>query len=237
MPADDLCPLGAEKTEILKRISAGHCAGEGGSHGPDHSERVYIMSLAIGNELQARLDILAAAALLHDIGRRFESASRGKICHARKGAEMAEEILAGLGFAQQDIERIAHCIRAHRFRSNERPETLEARILFDSDKLDSIGAIGIGRAFLFAGQIGARLHDAEADHAKTLSYSREDTAYREFQVKMSRVRDQMLTPLGRKIAERRHRFMEIFFDELNREMYGSEILKPSTRTSDPRHRC
>lgn len=237
MTADDLCPLGAEKTEILRRISAGHCAEEGGSHGPDHSERVYAMSLAIGNKLQARLDILAAAALLHDIGRRFESASRGKICHARKGAEMAEEILTGLVFAKPDIEQIAHCIRAHRFRGSDRPETLEARILFDSDKLDSIGAIGIGRAFLFAGQIGARLHDAEADHAKTLSYSRDDTAYREFQVKMSRVRDQMLTPLGRKIADRRHRFMEIFFDELNREMYGSEILKPSVRTSDLRHRC
>lgn len=230
MTADEICPLGTEKTEILRRISAEHCAEEGGSHGPDHSERVYSMSLAIGNELQARLDILAAAALLHDIGRRFESASRGKVCHARKSAEMAEEILADLVFAQPDIEQITHCIRAHRFRSNERPETLEARILFDSDKLDSIGAIGIGRAFLFAGQIGARLHDAEADHARTLSYSRDDTAYREFQVKMSRVRDQMLTPLGRQIAERRHRFMEIFFDELNREMYGTEILKPLTRT-------
>lgn len=225
MTADKLCPLGPERTKVLKKISAEYCEAEGGSHGPDHSERVYSLSLAIGHKLQARLDILAAAALLHDIGRRFESESRGIICHARKGAEMAEYILQDLNFSTQNIDKITHCIRSHRFRSNEKPETMEAKILFDSDKLDSIGAIGIGRAFLFAGQIGAKLHDAEVDHSRTLSYSMEDTAYREFQVKMSRVREQMLTPLGRELAEKRHQFMEVFFDELNREIYGAKTLE------------
>ncbi|MDH3329923.1 MAG: HD domain-containing protein, partial [Desulfobulbaceae bacterium] len=152
MTADKLCPLGPERTKVLKKISAEYCEAEGGSHGPDHSERVYSLSLVIGHKLQARLDILAAAALLHDIGRRFESESRGIICHARKGAEMAEYILQDLNFSTQNIDKITHCIRSHRFRSNEKPETMEAKILFDSDKLDSIGAIGIGRAFLFAGQ-------------------------------------------------------------------------------------
>ncbi|MCI5224512.1 MAG: phosphohydrolase, partial [Candidatus Electrothrix sp. AR4] len=97
------------------------------------------------------------------------------------------------------------------------------KIIFDADKLDSIGAIGIGRAFLFAGQIGARLHNAEIDPAQTDSYSTEDTAYREFQVKMSKVRDQMLTPVGQGLALRRHEFMETFFVELHREIYGSEL--------------
>jgi uncharacterized protein len=226
MTAVDGCPLGARRTEILKSVSIAHCEAEGGSHGPDHVDRVYALSLAIGRELGARLDILAAASLLHDIGRRFESESRGKICHAGKSAEMAEEILADLDFSPEDIARITHCIRAHRFRGSERPETLEAQILFDADKLDSIGAIGIGRAFLFAGQIGARLHDAEADHERTLSYSTDDTAYREFQVKMAKVSGRMLTGPGRRLAERRHRFMEVFFDELNREIYGPELREP-----------
>lgn len=220
MPEKKHFPLGREKTEKLRKISAEYCLAEGGSHGPDHSERVYSVSLAMGERLQAKLDILAAASLLHDIGRRFESESRGKICHARKGAELAVPILHDLDFSSRDIKLITHCIRSHRFRSQEKPETLEARILFDSDKLDSIGAVGIGRAFLFAGQIGAKLHDAETDHSKTESYSTDDTAYREFQVKMSRVKEQMLTALGRQLAERRHKFMEIFFDELNNEIYG-----------------
>ncbi|MDW7772912.1 MAG: HD domain-containing protein [Desulfobulbaceae bacterium] len=220
-------PLGTEKTAALRSISAGYCEAEGGSHGPDHSERVYTLSLVMGRELQARQDILAAAALLHDIGRRYETESRGGICHARKGAEMAATILKNLDFSPPDIAEITHCIKAHRFRSTEKPATLEARILFDADKLDSIGAVGIGRAFLFAGRIGAKLHDAEADHTRTLSYSSEDTAYREFQIKMSRVREQMLTPLGRQFAESRHQFMEIFFDQLNREIYGLEKLARS----------
>jgi len=212
-----------ELLDALHRISEQYCLQEGGSHGPDHSDRVFQMAMAIGRAMDARLDILAPAALLHDIGRNQESRSRGGVCHADTGAEMAKPILRELGYDNSDSDAICHCIRAHRFRSATRPESLEARILFDADKLDSIGAIGIGRAFLFAGQIGARLHNADLDPADTDSYSTEDTAYREFQVKMSRVRGRMLTPIGQQLASRRHEFMEIFFAELNREIYGSEL--------------
>lgn len=207
----------------LQQISARYCLQEGGSHGPDHSERVFKTAMAIGRIMHARLDILAPAALLHDIGRNQESRSRGNICHADTGAEMARPILHKLGYKASVIDAVCHCIRAHRFRSATSPETLEAEILFDADKLDSIGAIGIGRAFLFAGQIGSRLHNAEVDPADTKSYSTEDTAYREFQVKMSKVQGQMLTPTGQQLARRRHEFMELFFSELNREIYGSEL--------------
>lgn len=217
VPAPD-----AELLEALHKISARYCLEEGGSHGPDHSERVLHTAMSIGRKMGARPDILAPAALLHDIGRKEERSSKGGICHAELGADMAEPLLRELGYSPADRTAICHCIRAHRFRNTTAPETLEAKILFDADKLDSIGAIGIGRAFLFAGQIGAKLHNAEIDPARTESYSGEDTAYREFQVKMSRVREQMLTPLGRQIAERRHAFMESFFTELHHEIYGSE---------------
>uniref|UniRef100_UPI0040571E53 HD domain-containing protein n=1 Tax=Candidatus Electrothrix sp. TaxID=2170559 RepID=UPI0040571E53 len=214
--------VAVELLEALHRISARYCLEEGGSHGPDHNERVFHTAMSIGDKMNARLDIIAPAALLHDIGRKQESSSKGKVCHAELGAEMAEPILRDLGYSTADRITICHCIHAHRFRSSISPKTREAKILFDADKLDSIGAIGIGRAFLFAGQIGARLHNAELDPAHTETYSTEDTAYREFQVKMSKVREQMLTPLGRQIAERRHAFMETFFSELHREIYGSE---------------
>lgn len=206
--------------EQIHRISHRYSLQEGGSHGPDHSERVYYMALAIGTHMQADLFVLKAAALLHDIGRRAESESRGAVCHAQHSAELARAALQELQLSEETIEQICHCIRSHRFRKGEAPETLEARILFDADKLDSIGAIGIGRAYLFAGQIGARLHNPDKNPADTASYSIEDTAYREFQVKMSKVKNQMLTPLGKRIARRRHAFMETFFDELNREIYA-----------------
>ncbi len=100
------------------------------------------------------------------------------------------------------------------------PKSLEAKILFDADKLDSIGAVGIGRAFLFAGEVGAKLHNGHQDLSKTVSYSREDTAYREFQVKLRKIKDRLLTPSGRKLAEGRHRFMVRFFERLDAEVKG-----------------
>lgn len=215
----------------LRRISARHSLEEGGPHGPDHTERVLQNALAIGRSMGARLDILAPAALLHDIGRNAESRSKGGVCHAEAGAELADPLLRELGYSEEDRAAVCHCIRAHRFRGGAEPESLEAKILFDADKLDSIGAIGIGRAFLFAGQIGARLHNAELDHETTAAYSGEDTAYREFQVKMSRVRGQMLTPAGRKIARKRHEFMETFFAELNLEIYGG-VLQAGTEEEE-----
>jgi uncharacterized protein len=101
------------------------------------------------------------------------------------------------------------------------PRTLEARILFDADKLDSIGAVGIGRAFLFAGEIGAMLHDGAVDVAKTRPYTREDTAYREYLVKLRRVKDRMTTREGKRIAAERHRYMAAFFGRLNKETAGT----------------
>jgi len=218
MAEADAFPLGAEVTDRLTRFAATFCDEEGGCHGPDHSARVHRTALYIGRQMGARLDILSAAALLHDIGRRHETETRGGICHAGKGAELARGILAELAFPEASIERIAHCIATHRYRDAKRPQSLEAEILFDADKLDSVGAIGIGRAFLFAGQVGARLHNENSDIRNTESYSVEDTAYREFKVKLCKVKERMLTPVGKRLAQERHAFMEVFFERLEREI-------------------
>jgi uncharacterized protein len=229
MTNQDRADISAKLLAELRRISEEHCLEAGGSHGPDHTERVFQNAMAIGRNMDARLDILAPAALLHDIGRSEEHRSQGQVCHAFFGAELAEDILAKLGYSEEDRAAICHCIRAHRFRGATQPESLEAKILFDADKLDSIGAIGIGRAFLFAGQIGAQLYNPDADHGQTAPYSAEDTAYREFQVKMCKVCSMMLTQMGRKIAKRRHDFMEIFFAELNLEIYGGVLQAEADR--------
>jgi uncharacterized protein len=191
-----------------------------GSHGWDHVRRVFDLCLLLGKKEKADLTILALAALLHDIGRKEETASKGRVCHARIGAQKAVEILRRLNISVETREKVRDCIRSHRFRGSRPPESLEARVLFDADKLDSIGAVGLGRAFLFAGEVGARLHNSHKDLSHTVSYSWEDTAYREFQVKLRLVRDRMLTPAGRALAEGRHRFMERFFTRLEAEIRG-----------------
>jgi uncharacterized protein len=222
---EDDYPLGVELTEKLRRLADPYHDGMGGCHGPDHTERVHKTALHLGRLMEARLDVLSAAALLHDIGRRYETREQGEICHAEKGAELARDILEKLNFPQSFIDETAHCIEAHRYRGDKNPRTLEAKILYDADKLDSIGAVGIGRAFLFAGQTGARLHnDTDVDILDCKPYSKEDTAYREFKFKMSKIKDRMLTPEGKRLAEERHVFMEVFFERLERETKGAESV-------------
>jgi len=191
-----------------------------GSHDWDHTERVYRLCLRIGREERADIGVLKLAALLHDIGREEEDRTNGRVCHGRSGAALAKKLLERHGLGRDAIRAVVHCIRTHRFRKGAVPQTLEARILFDADKLDSIGAVGIGRAFLFAGEIGARLHDKTIDVRKTKPYTREDTAYREFLVKLGRVKDRITTREGKRIAAERHRFMAAFFDRLNKETDG-----------------
>lgn len=191
-----------------------------GSHDWDHTERVYRLCLRLGKREGADLDILKLAALLHDVGRLEEDKSNGLVCHGKAGAKIAREILKKHKVNAGIINKVIHCIKSHRFRRGTKPKTTEARVLFDADKLDSIGAVGIGRAFLFAGEVGARLHNADTDIKTTKPYTREDTAYREYIVKLRRIKDLMFTEAGRRLAESRHQFMVKFFDRLNRETRG-----------------
>ncbi|WP_022853927.1 HD domain-containing protein [Thermodesulfatator atlanticus] len=192
----------------------------GSSHRLDHVKRVIALAEHIAQKEGADVDVVKVAALFHDIGRQKEKETQGKICHAAYGAEKVKEILAKYNLPQDFIERVSGAIRCHRFRSNERPKTLEAMVLFDADKLDALGAVGIGRAFLFAGEVGARLHNPEVDLEKTRPYSREDTAWREFKLKLSKIKDQMLTSEGKRLARERYRFMEEFFERLHKEVSG-----------------
>ncbi len=193
-----------------------------GSHGWDHTLRVYHLCERMGPEENADMEVLCIAALLHDIGRGEQDESRGRLCHAQVGADLARPIAAGLNLEADRKENILHCIRAHRFRGDSVPRTREAEVLFDADKLDAIGAVGVARAYLFAGEIGARLHNPEIDVAVSAAYSRDDTGYREFKVKLSRIKDRMLTETGRRMARERHTFMEAFFERFLAECTGAK---------------
>jgi len=192
-----------------------------GSHDWQHTERVYNLCLHIGKKEKADLEILKLAALLHDIGREYQDKTNGEVCHAEKGAYLAREVMERHDVDKEKVEEVIHCIECHRFRDDRIPQSKEAKVLYDADKLDSIGAVGIGRAFLFAGEVGAYLHNVGVDIEKTEPYTKEDTAYREFAVKLSKIKDSMLTEEGKRLAEERHHYMEEFFDRLNREVKGN----------------
>ena len=129
------------------------------SHDIDHTLRVRNLCMKIWEAEWADLEILEIAALLHDIWRPKEFETKWEICHAEYWAQLAKDFLEHLWLPQDKIDSIVYCISTHRFRKWKTPETLEAKILFDADKLDCIWAVGIGRAFMCAWEIGAKLHN------------------------------------------------------------------------------
>jgi len=191
-----------------------------GSHDWDHTLRVLRLCEMMGPAENADMDVLRAAAYLHDIGRSLQDACNGAICHAEKGAQMAGPMVAALPLSKKQKQNIIHCIRSHRFRNHHKPATPEAKVLFDADKLDAIGAVGVARAFLFAGEVGARLHNPDLDAENIRPYSVNDTGYREFKVKLCKIKDRLLTAQGRKWARERHAFMDDFFNRFLAEHEG-----------------
>ncbi len=192
------------------------------AHDFDHVLRVVVMADRIAQAEGADREIVRAAALLHDIG-----LDEGRAGHETSAANRAKEILREQGYAEDFCAAVAHAIESHRFRSGPTPQTLEARVLFDADKLDAIGAIGVARAFAFGAQRGQKLwgtvppgygdpwDGAEAD-------PRQHTAVHEFHVKLSKIKDRVFTAAGQRIAGERHAFMVKFYEQLDLEIKGEK---------------
>jgi len=205
-------------TELAERVRR-HFENAPNCHDFDHTLRVLRNAEALAAELpEASLPVVRLAALLHDVARAEEIAGKGRRkCHAERGAELAPEFLADFGLPETTVAHVAAAVRTHRFRDNAEPATLEAEIVYDADKLDSLGAVGVGRSFLFAGREGARLHNRAEEALAAPEYSREDTAYREYLVKLSKLPEAMRTGPGRRIANERAKLMHDFFQQLNME--------------------
>jgi uncharacterized protein len=218
--------------EIIRQIefeARTFFSGASGCHDWTHIERVRSLALVIGKKEGADLGILEIATLLHDIGRKDELKSKGNFCHAEYGAKVATELLKKYDLSQGDKDNITHCIISHRFRNDHKPETIEAKCLFDADKLDSIGAIGIARAFLFAGGHGSNcLYTgnekklAKDGDKKDYSFSQEDSAILEYEIKLKYIKKKILTKTGKKIAQARDVFMQAYFKQFWLEVAGKK---------------
>lgn len=210
----------------IEKDAKKYFVGASGCHDWTHIERVRNLALHIGKKEKADLGIVEVAALLHDIARKKEMTSKGKICHAQESAKLAKHILKKYKFAENQIENILHCIAAHRFRKSLAPKTIEAKVIYDADKLDSIGAVGIGRDFLFAGYNRTKLYTGKekyyASKGIDRSYTEDDTGIMEYEFKLKRIKDKILTKEGKKIARERHNFMVRFFNRFWLEVEGKK---------------
>jgi uncharacterized protein len=192
-------------------------------HGFDHIKRVYRLAEQIALAEGADLEIVRAAALLHDLeGSPTPGGDADRKGHQHTSADLARQILTGDGWPSEKIEAVEHCIRAHRFREQaEAPITLEAQVLFDADKLDAIGAVGVARAIAYAITAGQPVYAPTSKGFITSGQKEEGephSAYHEYVFKLSHLKNRMYTKAGRQLAAKRHQVMESFFDHLTIEL-------------------
>lgn len=200
------------------------------AHNIDHVMRVYKLCRIIAEtEDDVDLNILEPAALLHDIARTIEcNDTSGDIDHAVLGSQMAVEVLEELGYQEDEIKQIQHCILTHRYRTGNVPQTIEAKILFDSDKLDVIGSVGITRTFMLAGQFGQRITSSLSDdynNSNMVENGRikdvsKHSPMMEYEYKFKKIPSKLFTEKGREIGSTRLEYMKKFFERLKKEIIG-----------------
>ena len=181
-------------------------------HGLSHVLRVTRLCEQIGEKENADLRILRAAALLHDIDGDVDLRKD----HHLAAADFADKLLRGEGWEEEDIQAVLHCIRSHRFRDNsEEPKTLEAQILFDADKLDAIGAVGVARAVAYAVRAGMDVYAPPSQHfleTGELAGGESQTVAHEYLFKLRHIKDRIYTRTGKALAEKRHQRLVDFFE-------------------------
>ena len=220
------------KIEKIKKIAENALACS--AHDIEHVMRVYNMAMKIAKtEKNVDREILKASVLLHDIARSREDDDKtGKICHAKESARMSKPILEKLGFSGEKIKKIQHCILTHRFKTKEKPESIEAKILFDSDKLDSLGAMVIIRAGMWMGRHNCSIFPKMSlkEYAKInlvggklngrIKNASLHNIFYEHEIKDKKLPGVMHTKAARNIAEKRLKFTTDFLTRLKKEAKG-----------------
>lgn len=192
-------------------------------HDFSHIERVYRMAERLAMEEGADLEIVRAAALLHDADGTTPG-SESRLEHHLRSAEIAEKVLSKEGWSKDRIKAVQHCIRAHRYRDDrEPPATLEAKCLFDADKLDVLGAIGAVRATVYAALAGTPFYSQPSE--TFLATGKEEpgelhSAYHEHVFKLRNVEKRLYTRTAKQLARARTEYLEQFFNRLIKEYNG-----------------
>lgn len=212
--------------ELAKETMARE-GSEDAAHDFDHLVRVMAIADTISAREDGHLPTIWAAVAFHDIGQERERRDGGD--HAFIGAEMVADLLAHTIFPQEAIPGVQRAIREHRMTGGVAPQTLEGRILYDADKLDSLGAIGIGRLYMITGRRNQKVYSpvpadiAEPVDPQLVRQLRRRPDYSpsiEFQLLFDNLPERMMTSTGKEMAGERFAFMQEFFARLKKEAAG-----------------
>nr|WP_171117264.1 MULTISPECIES: HD domain-containing protein [unclassified Ruegeria] len=186
------------------------------AHDLAHLDRVWTNARAIADD-QTDMSVLLAASYLHDLVNLPKDDPDRHLASRRSAAE-SEPILKEIGFEADQVRAIQHAIEAHSFSADIPPETIEACILRDADRLDALGTIGIARNFSVSGALGRTLYHPADPFAQARPLDDLHFSLDHWKVKLLRLPGDMLTETGRRIAEQRTarmiRFLEEFAEEI-----------------------
>lgn len=178
---------------------------EGTGHDYFHIERVVINAKKILQHEKADPFLVELAAWVHDIGD----------YKLHNGVDKAEELITNylnsLELSEELINRVNEIVSQVSFSKGNKPTSIEAEIVQDADRLDSIGAVGIARCFAYGGSKGKLLYHPE-DHNKDAS------SIQHFYDKLFKLKDLMNTKTAKKIADERHAYMQSFIQQFYREV-------------------
>ncbi len=192
------------------------------AHDQEHVYRVLYTAVDIArSEPHVDHDVLICACLLHDIGRQ-EQFENPEWSHAQVGADKAFRFLLGHQFAEAFAERVRACIQTHRFRQNNPPQGIEARILFDADKIDVSGAIGIARTLVYKGQVSEPLYSLLPNgRVSDGSNDKLHSFFQEYKYKLENLYSRFYTKRGEEIAKQRQAAAVSFYESMLQEVRAS----------------
>jgi uncharacterized protein len=214
MTIDAFAPLQTLAADLLPHALE---PSEDGAHDLSHLQRVWHNARTIHAQQGGDLEVLLAAVLLHDCVS-VEKNSPLRSQASRLAAEKASAVLADLNWSGANISAVVHAIEAHSFSANIPAASLEAKILQDADRLDSLGLLGVARTFYVAGRMGSALYDPLDPEAQHRDYDDKHFCLDHFQTKLLHLADGFQTPTGRRLAQIRHERLKGFMEQFKEEI-------------------
>lgn len=190
------------------------------SHDFSHFQRVSSLAIRLAKIEKAKLEVIIPAAWLHDLVNLPKNHPDRKLASGLS-AEAATRYLESEGYPVEFLPEIDHAIRAHSFSAQIEPQTLEAKIIQDADRLDALGAIGIARCFIVGGQLGTPIYHLDDVFAENRELDDSSFSLDHFQKKLLKIAQTLRTPAAQQEGKRRADFIRHFLEELKYDLAES----------------
>lgn len=187
------------------------------AHDLSHVQRVVKTALALCQQEDAQIEIVLPAAYLHDCFT-FPKNHPERAKSSTMAADKATQFLKEIGYPSEFINDIHHAICAHSYSANIAPTTLEAQIVQDADRLDSLGAVGIARCLQVSASFGSSLYQIDDPFCQNRDLDDKRYTVDHFYTKLFKLEALMNTPSAKQEAKRRTDYMKAFLSQLSIEI-------------------